>query len=194
MSRNGTAKNPVPRKGPHWSHLRQFSKSSLERIPTESPASLASASTHSTVKEEKRAKIERRCTVAVNEGYSKDEVLLNLDLVGGDVKPGALMCIMAVKEDSRKPSTGHGSSTKQGQDHNSAPKGASMAQGNGDGTGNSYVFVVKDMPQEMKTRQPDVEVYVVKHIADAFGMKKGSQVLLTMVGYLITKTARRANH
>lgn len=192
MSRNGTAKNPVPRKGPHWSHLRQFSKSSLERIPTESPASLASASTHSTVKEEKRAKIERRCTVAVNEGYSKDEVLLNLDLVGGDVKPGALMCIMAVKEDSRKPSTGHGSSTKQGQDHNSAPKGASMAQGNGDGTGNSYVFVVKDMPQEMKTRQPDVEVYVVKHIADAFGMKKGSQVLLTMVDK--KNPARKASH
>ncbi|KAH7150054.1 hypothetical protein B0J13DRAFT_282345 [Dactylonectria estremocensis] len=190
MSRNGSARNMVPRKGPHWSHLRQFSRSNLERIPAEPPASVASASTHSTVKEEKRAKIERRCTVAVNEGYSKDEVLLNLDLVGSDVKPGVLMCIVTVKEDTRKPSTGHGSSNKQGQDQNSSSKSASTTQG--DGAGNSYVFVVKDMPQEMKARQPDVEVYVVKHIADAFGMKKGSQVLLTMVDK--KNPARKASH
>jgi hypothetical protein len=37
------------------------------------------------------------------------------------------------------------------------------------------------MPKDMKARQHDVEVYVLKHIADAFGMKKGSQVLLTVV-------------
>ncbi|KAH6895846.1 hypothetical protein B0T10DRAFT_558019 [Thelonectria olida] len=187
MSRNGSARNLVPRKGPHWSHLRQFSRSSLERIPAEaspSPASV-SAQSHSTVKEDKRSKLERRCTVAVNEGYSKDEVLLNLDLVG-DVKPGAPMCIVAVKDDSRKSSTGHG------QDHNSGSKGASTAQGYDNGVGNSYVFFAKDMPQEMKARQPDVEVYVVKHIADAFGMKKGGQVILTMVDK--NNPARKATH
>lgn len=176
MSRNGSARNSAPRRVPHW-HLRQFSRSSLERIPAEpsspSPAASASSRSHSTVKEDKRSKLERRCTVAVNEGYSRDEVLLNLDLVG-DVKPGAPMCIVAVKEDSRKSSTGHG------QDH-SGPKGALMAQGYVDGVASSYVFFAKDMPQEMKARQPDVEVYVVKHIADAFGMKKGGQVILTMV-------------
>jgi hypothetical protein len=189
MSRNGSARNLVPRKGPPWSHLRQFSRSSLERIPAEaspSPASV-SAQSHSTVREDKRSKLERRCTVAVNEGYSKDEVLLNLDLVG-DVKPGAPMCIVAVKDDSRKPSAGHG------QDHNSGLKGASAAQGHDDGVGNSYVFFAKDMPQEMKARQPDVEVYVVKHIADAFGMKKGGQVILTMVRYLSLELSYSANY
>ncbi|KAK7417565.1 vacuolar membrane-associated protein iml1 [Neonectria punicea] len=192
MSRNVSARNMVPRKGPHWSHLRQFSRSNLDRIPAESPASPASASTHSTVKEEKHAKMERQCTVAVNEGYSKDEVLLNLDLVGGDVQPGALMCIMPVKDDSRKPSAGHGPTSKQSQDHNGGSKSASSAQGHGEVAGNSYVFVAKDMPQEMKARQPDVEVYVVKHIADAFGMKKGSQVLLTIVDK--DNPARKASH
>ena len=147
-------------------------------MSTESPASPASASTHSTVKEEKRARMERRCTVAVNEGYSRDEVLLNLDLVGGDVKPGALMCITVLRDDIRKPSAGHSGVKKQAQDQNGE---ASPAQGNADSPNKKYVFVAKDMSQEMKVRQPKVEVYVVKHIADAFGMKKGSPVLLTMV-------------
>ena len=159
---------------PHW---RQFSKSSLDRTHTEVPASPASVSTHSTLKEEKRTRIERRCTVTVNEGYARDEVLLNFDVVGADVKPGMLMCISTVKDDLRKISAGHGASSKQNQD---ASKGMSGTQ-NGDSAGFKYFFVAKDMPQETKTRNPDVEVYVLKHIADAFGMKKGSQVLLTMV-------------
>ncbi|KAF4469634.1 vacuolar membrane-associated iml-1 [Fusarium albosuccineum] len=174
MSRNGSTRNPIPRKGSHWSHLRQFSRSSLDRTHTEPPASLTSVSTHSTIKDEKRTKLERRCTVTVNEGYAKDEVLLNFDTVGGDIKPGTLMCISAVKDDVRKASTGHGSVNKQSQE------GTSTCQ-NGDGAGFKYAFVAKDMPQEMKVRQPDVEVYVLKHIADAFGMKKGSQVTLTVV-------------
>lgn len=44
-----------------------------------------------------------------------------------------------------------------------------------------YIFVVKDMPKELKARYPTVEVYVAKHIADAFGVRKGSQVALTPV-------------
>ncbi|KAF4983066.1 hypothetical protein FZEAL_1434 [Fusarium zealandicum] len=178
MSRNGSTRKPVPRKGPQWSHLRQFSRSSLDRTHTESPASPASVSTHSTVRDDKRTKIERRCTVTVNEGYSKDEVLLNFDVVGSDIKAGTLMCISTIKDDIRKPSAGHGSSSKL--DQSCSSKGASTCQ-NGDCAGFKYAFVAKDMSQEMKTRLPDAEVYVVKHIADAFGIKKGSQVLLTLV-------------
>lgn len=179
MSRNGTSKNPVPRKGPpHW---RQFSRSSLDRTLTEAPVSSASASTHSTIKEEtKRTRIERRCTVTVNEGYARDEVLLNFDVVGADIKPGTLMCISTVKDDLRKISAGHSASSKQNQDQNYGSKGMSGTQ-NGDSACFKYFFVAKDMPQETKTRNPDVEVYVLRHIADAFGMKKGSQVLLTIV-------------
>ncbi|KAH7221895.1 hypothetical protein BKA60DRAFT_619343 [Fusarium oxysporum] len=178
MSRNGIMRNPVPRKGPpHWRHL---SRSSLDRTQTDVPASPASVSTHSTIKEEKQTRIERRCTVTVNEGYARDEVLLNFDVVGGDIKPGTLMCIATVKDDLRKISTGHGASSKQNQEQSYGSKGT-MGTQNGDGACFKYFFVAKDMPQETKTRNPDIEVYVLKHIADAFGMKKGSQVLLTMV-------------
>lgn len=125
--------------------------------------------------------MERRCTVAVNEGYSRDEVLLNLDLVGSDVKPGALMCITVLKDDIRKPSAGHSTGKKPAQDQNGSSKDQTTAQSTTDCAGKQYVFRAKDMSQEMKSRQPDVEVYIVKHIADAFGVKKGTQVLLTMV-------------
>ncbi|CAM1511564.1 Fc.00g090770.m01.CDS01 [Cosmosporella sp. VM-42] len=189
MSRNGGAKSLASRRGPHWSHLRQFSRTSLDHVSVESPASPASASTHSTVKEDKRARMERRCTVTVNEGYSRDEVLLNLDLVGGDVNPGALMCITVLRDDIRKPSAGHSGAKKQAQVQNGE---ASTAQGNADCLEKKYVFVAKDMSQEMKARQPEVEVYVVKHIADAFGMKKGSPVLLTLVD--ASNPATEASH
>ena len=45
--------------------------------------------------------------------------------------------------------------------------------------GRRYLFIVKDMPKELKARHPTVEIYVAKRVADAFGMKKGSTVLLT---------------
>lgn len=125
--------------------------------------------------------MERRCIVSVNEGYSRDEVLLNFDNVGGDIKPGALMCITVLKDDVRKPSAGHSALKKQGQDQNGGSKEVSIAQGNAESTGRQYVFRAKEMSQDMRTRQPDVEVYVVKHIADSFGLKKGTPVLLTMV-------------
>lgn len=44
-----------------------------------------------------------------------------------------------------------------------------------------YIFVVKDMARELKARYPHVELYVAKQIADVFGMKKGSQVILAPV-------------
>lgn len=183
-------RNPVPRKGPpHWRHL---SRSSLDRTQTDVPASPASVSTHSTIKEEKQTRIERRCTVTVNEGYARDEVLLNFDVVGGDIKPGTLMCIATVKDDLRKISTGHGASSKQNQEQSYGSKGTTGTQ-NGDGACFKYFFVAKDMPQETKTRNPDIEVYVLKHIADAFGMKKGSQVLLTMVSISLPIPIQAAN-
>lgn len=46
---------------------------------------------------------------------------------------------------------------------------------------NRYLFVAKDMPKEMKSRLPEAEVSIVKSIADAFTIKKGSQVLLAPV-------------
>lgn len=195
MSRHVGAIPSVPRRGPHWSHLRHSSATSSDRSSADSPASPGSASTHSTVKDDKRRKPERCCVVTVNEGYSRDEVLLNLDLIGGDVRPGSLMAIAALKGDSAKPSAGYGSISKQAQDANDCARSISASQNEQDTVGHRYIFVAKDMSKEMKARQPELEVYVVKHIADAFGMKKGGLVMLTPVRSpapsLATPTAAR---
>lgn len=176
MYRNAGPTPSVPRRGPHWSHLRQTSRTSVDRTSAGSPVSPRSESTQSTVGANTPRKTEIICTVTVNEGYSRDEVLLNLDRVGGDIKPGSLMGIAVLKGASTKVSSSHGANAgKQSQDQNGS------VESDADNLGHRYIFAAQDMPKETKARQPDVEVIVVKQIADAFGMKKGSQVLLTLV-------------
>ncbi|PNY28761.1 Vacuolar membrane-associated protein iml1 [Tolypocladium capitatum] len=182
MSRNAGATPSGPRKGPRWSHLRQSSSTSYDRASADSLGSPRSTSAHSTIKEDRRHRAERYCHVAVNEGYARDEVLLNLDLLGADVKPGSLMSITPLKGDAARTTPGsYCSVSKQPSEHCDSSKAASSCHADHDCRHNKYIFVAKDMPKEVKARQPDVEVYVVKHIADAFGMKKGSQVLLAPV-------------
>lgn len=202
MSRNAGTAPSGPRRGPRWPQLRQASAGHdhdhhhhhhhhlhhlhlphyRQRIASELSGSPGSSSTHSTIREDRsRRRAERYCHVAVIEGYARDEVLLNLDLLGGDVKPGALVSIMSPSrgEAARAVSGPYGSVSKQPpHDHCDASRGPSSDH---DCQHNRYVFVAKDMPAEMKARQPDAEVCVVKHIADAFGMKKGSPVLFAPV-------------
>jgi DEP domain-containing protein 5 len=172
MSRNAGAAS-FPRKG--WSsHLRQFSKTSLDRSSLDSPKSPDTVSSHSTLKGDaqslKRGRPDRRCTVTVNEGYSSDEVLLNLDLFP-EFHAGILMTATVLKLEADKTSNTHGVHKVDG-----------AAAKDGEGRAKRYIFVVKDLTKDLKARHPGLEIYVVKHIADAFGMKKGVQVLLNPVG------------
>ena len=106
--------------------------------------------------------------------------MLNFDRLGGDIKPDSLMGITALKGDSVKPS--YGSVNKSSWDFSGNPAAESdLSQLHQDHISNRYVFVAKDMPKEMKLRHPDVDVFVAKHIAGAFGMRKGSQVVLAPV-------------
>lgn len=168
----------APRRGRPWSRLRQARAASPDRSSVDSPASPRSVSTHSTVKDTRNQNRERYCTVNVNDGYFKDEVLLNFDRLGPDFKPDTLMGITALKGDSAR--TAYGSMNKQSWDYQ-GPGRRNFSPLDQDHASNRYVFVAKDMPKEMKLRQPDVDVSVAKHIADAFGMKKGSQVILALV-------------
>ncbi|KAK2018070.1 domain found in Dishevelled [Colletotrichum eremochloae] len=197
MPRNASTV-PSLRKGPNWSsHLRQFSRSSLEppsaTSSIDSPRSPDTVSSASTIRGDnssssvKQRRLERRCTVTVNEGYSRDEVLLSPDLVKGDVKPGSLVAITVIKTEGDK--TGnkdHAARSGNASGSSGAGAGAGVSQGDGttaEGTslGKKYFFVAKEMSKELRSRLPNVDIYVVKHIADAFGMKKGTQVLLTPV-------------
>lgn len=181
MSRNlGTAPSGG-RNGRPWSHLRESITPGIDRKATASPSSINSTSTRSTVREDRPRRVERICTVAVAEGYLRDEVLVNLDVVGPEVRPGMLMAISAIKSDASKSSAGHGSLSRQTQGVNDTAKAVAALVKDPAALGHRYIFVVKDMPREMKARNQDAEVCIVRHISDAFGMKRGSQVLLTPV-------------
>lgn len=181
MSRNASAGPSGPRKGPPWSHLREPITPGIDRKATASPSSITSTSTRSTVREDRPRRLERICTVAVTDGYMRDEVLLNLDAVGPEVRPGMLMAISAIKTDSVKTSGGHGSLSRQAHDGNEAARAASALAKDPGALGHRYIFVVKDMSREMRARNQDAEVCIARHISDAFGMKRSSQVLLTPV-------------
>lgn len=118
--------------------------------------------------------VRRKCTVTVNESFARDEVLLNLDLFNSSFKPGMLVSIDVVKPEVSKPQS---ASAKRLAAQDAARSGACEPSQ----PSKRYIFVVKDMARELKARYPHVELYVAKQIADVFGMKKGSQVILAPV-------------
>lgn len=145
--------------------------------------------------------IERRCVLWVHdEGFSKEDVVLNLDLFP-EVKPGELMAIMALKTESgvrdfqEKTQAKRDSDTlatsMQRERSSSNPRSPEAANGNSNGYGsdakhdvdiwNRYLFIARDMPKDMKVKQPNLEVSVAKHIADTFCLKPRSSVLLSTV-------------
>lgn len=164
--------------------LRHFNTAGAELVRAHSK-SPDTASSYSTARPESIAaqkKLERRCTVTVNESYSPDEVLLNLDLLP-EIKPGTLVSITVIKSESEKGAGTHGGSSKQQQsasDHATGAKGPAR-EGDGDSSKRRYVFYAKDLSKEQKARHPHMELYVTKHIAGNFAMKKGTQVVLAPV-------------
>ncbi|KAI1081663.1 vacuolar membrane-associated protein IML1 [Whalleya microplaca] len=186
MPRNAALSPLAPRRSSQWtSHLRQFSKSSVDKPASEPPRSPDTVSSNSTVREshQPRRTTERTCSVTISESVVRDEVLLNFDLLGGAVQHGALMSITAVKSDQdRTPSAHYGASRQSSYNRASAANTSSedCSKSAGD-AGRRYIFVARDMSKEMKARHPTAEVYVSKSIGDAFNMRKGTQVVLAPV-------------
>lgn len=163
----------------HWSHLRQLSRSSLDKLALEAPRSPDTVSSNSTLRAEARdeqhaGSMRRKCTVTVNESFARDEILLNLDLFSSNYKPGMLVSIDILKPEVSKQQS---SAAKRLAAQDAARHGAVDPNQ----PSRRYIFVVKDMARELKARFPHVEIYVAKQIADVFGMKKGSQVILAPV-------------
>ncbi|KAI5921275.1 hypothetical protein F4810DRAFT_679096 [Camillea tinctor] len=190
MSRNVNLSPAAPRRTSQWaSHLRQFSKSSIDKASIDSSQSpdTASLASNSTVREPQIPKRipERVCSVTINESFIRDEVLLNLDLVGGAIQPGTLMSITAIKSESDRAQAPHYASLRQPSygRASSIAEDATAAKPDSD-AGRRYIFVAKDMSKELKTRHPSTEIYVAKHIGDAFNMRKGTQVILSPVDHL----------
>ena len=143
--------------------------------------------------------LEWRCNIWVHdESFSKEEVVLNLDLFP-DVKPGELMAIVALKTDSgirdfqdkAQASKTNGESiapiieSDRGSSNPKSPLQVNGSDVNHDvDNGKRYLFVATDMPREMKIRQPSLEISVAKHVADVFSLKHRSNVLVTTVSNL----------
>jgi hypothetical protein len=192
----------TPRRGTQRaSHLRQVSNGSSETMYHSHPVT-AAASDAGTVQHDPvdfKPIIERRCNVWVHdESFSKDEVVLNLDLFP-DVKSGELMAIVALKTDSgirdfqdkSQTSKVGGETTApvpqsdRGHLNPKSPVLVNGSEGNHDvDHGRRYLFIAKDMPKEMKTKHSSLEISAVKHVADVFGLKHRSNVLVTTVSNL----------
>jgi hypothetical protein len=157
----------------------------------------------------KAVRYERICNLAIDDKYYQHEAMLNLDLLGGEIRAGTLVAITVFKggpadkgsgcyasaqgkgpagDTLSRPGSGLGGSpapaamaTDLGTGQEDA--GAASADGSGEGLLErpTYVCVARDMPREIRARMPTTEILVAKHVADAFGMKRGSPVLLSMV-------------
>lgn len=176
MSRNAAPSSSSGRRP--WPYLRQLSRTSLDKLSFESPRSPDTVSSVSTLRAESRDEVRgstrRKCIVTINESFARDEVLLNLDLFNSTFKPGMLVSIDILKPEVLKQQTGTAKRlAAQDAARNGPVEAAPQSM--------RYIFVVKDMARELKARYPHVELYVAKQIADVFGMKKGSQVILSPV-------------
>ncbi|KAE8450451.1 hypothetical protein EG329_006526 [Mollisiaceae sp. DMI_Dod_QoI] len=195
----------TPRRGTQRaSHLHKVSNGSAEIMFNSRPVTASDANTLQQDLNTSKLRIERRCILWVHdEGFSKDEVVLNLDLFP-DVKPGELMAILALKTDSgvrdfqdKAPSTKKEVETlatvMQRERSNSNPKSPGPANGteakHDVDFGNRYLFIAQDMPKEMKAKQPSLEVSVAKHIADVFCLKHRSNVLLTTTDAVLSSAS-----
>lgn len=146
---------------------------------------------------EMKETVERRCILWTHdESFSKEEVVLNLDLFPpGSVKLGELMAIFALKTDAAVRDFQDKSPTpKRGMESLAASMQLDASLGNlksstdsiGEGQhdvdhGRRYLFAVKGMSKELKAKHPHLEISVAKHIADVFGFKPRSNVLVTTV-------------
>jgi len=186
---------PTPRRGTQRaSHLRHVSNGSSEGISRPHTA----ASNASTVQNDPVAvklPTEKKCILWVHEeAFSKDDVILDLDLFP-DVKPGELMGVLALKaepgvrdfQDQPQTSRKDGDTLstpmhRQRSNSNSESPGTVNGSVRRDSDiGKRYLFIAQTMSKEMKAKQPTLEISVAKHIADLFCLKHRSQVLVSTV-------------
>ena len=185
----------TPRRGNQPSHLRQVSNGSSEF----NSRPLTAASESGAVQHDPapmKLPVERVCVLwNHDEGFSKEEVVINLDLFP-EVKAGELLGIVALKTDSvvrdfqektaaPKKEVDTLATAMQRERSSSNPRSPGPVHDNHPkhnvDLGKRYLFIAKDMSKEMKTKQPKLEVSVAKHIADLFCLKHRSNVLITTV-------------
>jgi hypothetical protein len=192
----------TPRRGTQRaSHLREVSNGSSNIMYNSRPVTAASnfgTDQHDTVPV--KLPVERICVLwNHDEGFSKEEVVINLDLFP-DVKAGELLAVVALKTESvvrdfqEKPQSSKKdvdtlATAMHRERSNSNPRSPGPPNDNHTkhdvDLGKRYLFIARDMSKEMKAKAPNLEVSVAKHIADLFCLKHRSNVLITTVSPLM---------
>lgn len=144
-----------------------------------------------------REAVERRCTLSVHDEntFSGQDIVLNLQLFPpGNPLPGDLIAIKSDVAGRDRDTQGRASTLRRSQDSyvgtsyvNSlaeshlARETPSQDVHQAQDDEKQYVFVVKDMTSDQRTKNPRLEISVAKHIAIAFDFKNQSTVLLSSV-------------
>lgn len=179
----------TPRRGAQRaSHLRHMSNGSST---TSNSRPVTSPSDTGTVQHDPipvPVPIGKKCILWIHEDpFSLPEVILNLDLFP-DVEAGDLMAIVSVKTDSQEnvstskmeDSLNASTLRERSASNRNSPGGTNNKNHDAD-VGNRYLFIAKEMPKEMKVKQPHMEVSVARHIADTFHFRSRSQILIITV-------------
>ena len=174
------------------SHLRQVSAASLETLSTIRSLD-ASQREHGPTPNERTVRLSsslarHQCTLWVHdEMFAREEILLNPSAFGetgvqvgdvveilparaaGDAAHSALKPDAAVKAGRES----HGDINLSSQSENTSKFKTPLQ--------NRCLFVVKPLPQDVKTRHPRLEISVTNSVANIFGFKNRTQVLLSIV-------------
>lgn len=121
---------------------------------------------------------ERRCSLSIHDDtFSKEEVLFNHNLLPAGWKPGQLCGIVVVKTDASGREVMADKSKDGAASVHSDPKAPGGVY---DGeVEKQYLFTPRKMNKDILAKKPKLEISVAKHVADVFGFKHRSNVLVT---------------
>ena len=172
------------------SHLRQVSAASLETLST---ANSADAAREQEPPDEHTVRLSssltrHQCTLWVHdEMFSREEILLNQSAFGeSGVQVGDVVEILPVRpsgdtaHSTLKPEAATKTARESHGDINSTSASDSTSKFKTP-LQNRCLFVVKPLPQDIKTRHPKLEVSVTSSVANIFGFKNRTQVSLSIV-------------
>ncbi|KFY02318.1 hypothetical protein O988_02210 [Pseudogymnoascus sp. VKM F-3808] len=132
--------------------------------------------------------VERQCVLWVHdEQFSKEEVIFNHTLLpSGRYKLGQLMAIVALKNDGLDKKPGSLAASQQLDASMADMRSSKGSLDTHDDTEKQYLFTLNEMNKEMASKHPNLEISVAKHVADVFGFKHRSNVLVTTTTAAIT--------
>lgn len=175
------------------SHLRQVSAASLETASTTQSLETAHRD-DGPAPDEKSARLSitsltrRQCTLWVHdEMFSREEILLNQSAFGeNEVKVGDVVEILPMRASrdvvhSSLKLDGIAKAARENHADLSSIFSVDGASKFKTPLQNRCLFVVKPFPQDIKTRHPQLEVSVTNNVANIFGFKNRTQVLLSIV-------------